>query len=204
MSPPTLPNAGCALPIPYSSSAKLRSIGALASATPLALDVSRELHLVCGTGGRVEENEFCWESVGLLTWRGRLCSEDERDGEVRGLTLLFQSGRSSGCLFCQYPFKLRKGGRTYLQLIQSIESIIATRDPWINLHLRSCIVRITHRPRLGLQFPLTKRDILSAVKIPWTSPSHNNRSALDLCQLHCLSRSSKASRQINLNNIMLL
>jgi hypothetical protein len=65
------------------------------------VDVSSELHLVCGTGGRVEENEFCWESVGLLTWRGRLCSGDERDGEGRELTLLlFQSGRSSGCLFC--------------------------------------------------------------------------------------------------------
>jgi hypothetical protein len=102
-----------------------------------------------------------------------------------------------------YPINMESGTETYLQLIQSIESIIAIRDSRIHLHLRSRIVRITHRPRLRLYFPLAERDILPTVEIPRTSSPHNNRSALDLCQLYSLSR-SEGCRQINLNNIMLL
>jgi len=52
-SPPNLPNAGIAFP--YSSSAKLRSMGAVAW-TGLVGVVS-EFQRVLGTGGRVEEKE---------------------------------------------------------------------------------------------------------------------------------------------------
>ncbi len=157
ISPPTLPNGGGAFPIPYSSSARLRSIGAVASVTALLVVVSRELQRVCGTGGRVEEKEDWCERVGFLACRGRLLSEEEvREGlgSVLMALLLFQSGRSSGCYF-HHPSttvlqegKIREGGKgTYLQLIQSIESVIAVRDPRINLHMWGRIVRITHRPQ---------------------------------------------------------
>ena len=74
-------------------------MGAVASEEVLLGVVSR-FQRVCGTGGR--ENEDWWERVGFLACRGRLSEEEVREGEGRGLMLLFvfQSGRSRGCFSC--------------------------------------------------------------------------------------------------------